>query len=242
MKSSIFILTLLLATTVTTRNVQAKAYFTVESDGSVHINVLGESDQIETESEKVVKKIATAVLSEVTDIVIHELEGRVQMALSSTEGTTTYQFEPKTGEPLLEIKSDELSEKVVINKLENGFEIEDRGVVALTTLPITLKSKTREVLVETEKGQLILNTLPADALSLLVRANVINTIPTDAKIELRENEAGGVDYIVLGEKGVSFLNKAHFKANVSAVVSGTDGTVTSIIQPKWLTLFQFLFS
>lgn len=143
---------------------------------------------------------------------------------------------------LIEIEERPEVRRVKIGISGSKFTIDEGGVLAITDFPIKIDAERAELSVITETGQRILPFLPKEALETLLRARVISRQIVNGSIELNEAGRGELAYNIQGEKELNLVNLLQLQVPVTSRVSAITGEIISIDQPKWLSIFGFLFS
>lgn len=238
MKKLILLFVLILFTT-NVKSVSAESLYVISSDGTLQRNILGESSTITDAVKAVSQRVANAAISGVEEVVFQQIEDKtnVKLRLPTKDQDQVVAASLKN---LMEIESTEPSEKVVVTRNDEGFGIAERGITATTSMTVGVKPETHEISIETSNGKQVLSVLPSEAVSILVRANVLTTLESDGKVLLEEQEDGQLVYVVNGERAMNLFNIATVLAPVTSKVSVSTGHVENIDQPKWVTILGFL--
>jgi len=216
------------------------AFLTVTKDGSVRTNVLGDAT-----SEKGDMKVASVIASakQVADATLSIIKDGEKSFLSieSPTGNDRKDVTSLT-QDIVEIEQDDAPKTITIGKVDDNFGISQAGITALTSYPIHINAEDRTISVATGSGERIVHILPDEAVETLVRANIINVLSQDGQVVLGESDTGELTYSIPAERNINLFNIHTVQVPVNTTVSATSGKVLKIDQPKWLTLFGFLFS
>lgn len=141
---------------------------------------------------------------------------------------------------LVEIEARPNSNNLKIKNDNGQFNIEENGINALTSFPITIDPVKNELAVETASGTRIISVLPYEATLTLIRNKTIDNVK-DNKILLLENSKGELQYEVNGSKNFNLLNVISIKADITSLISASNGEVLEIKGPEWLKFVGFIF-
>lgn len=136
---------------------------------------------------------------------------------------------------IVEIEEREGPEKIRILLADGQFRLYHKGVVAGTEYPIAIDTHEQEFLVNTPTGRKTLFVLPFEAISVLTRARIM-TVHDDGGVDLVEDEDGGLEYIVRGQKNYGISRYLQFSAPVVSRVSAVTGEVVDVDRPLWLSV------
>ncbi|CAN5339086.1 hypothetical protein BH10PAT1_BH10PAT1_4620 [soil metagenome] len=166
-----------------------------------------------------------------------------QISLASVDGTVKLNGVDVTNvkDTLVEIEARSNSSELKIGQSNGKFNIEENGVIADTSFPITVDPAKNELTVDTNSGSRLLSVLPYEATLSLTRAKLINKVVNN-KITLNESSNGVLQYEINGTRDVNLFNVASIKANVNSIVSASTGEIIKVDEPQWLKFFGFLFS
>jgi len=209
-------------------------------NGELYWNVLGLENTVESayNSALEVQKIANHLVSgEPIPVVLSNENGHVLLSYGKSPekpvDITGYDSE------IVEIEGDNSARTVSIAATDNGFIIQQKGIIAETQYPITIDSPRNRLSLNTDTGNRLLSVLPFDAVNQIIRTNIISSV-LEAKITLVEKEEGEVAYVVQGEKQIILLNIIALQVPVNVEVSALTGSVIKIDQPLWYSALDFL--
>lgn len=175
--------------------------------------------------------------------IAENLPSTSEISLNNTNGKITLNGMDVTNlkESLVEVEARGDTNDLKIGSTDNKFTIEENGIKAITSFPITVDPKKDELSVTTNSGSRLVSILPYEAIVSLMRGKFIDTVKAN-QISLNENSRGQLEYSVKGTKKVNLFNVASVNADVETVVSASNGEIMKINEPEWLKFFGFLFS
>lgn len=222
-------------------NVKAEALVTITPNGEVYKNVLGDSVTAQTQSK--LNDIVGVIVNKVANVVITQVDAKVQVALNNQFGTPTTAFDQNTtnGEAILEIQKTIPSEKVTIKKVNDQFGIEQENIVALTNLTVKVDPSSQDISLSSDSGERKLSVLPNSIVRTLVNSRILSAVQNN-EMNVIETDSGELIYSVTGTRKINLFNLANIDVPVSATISATTGKVESVNQPTLLKVFGFLFS
>lgn len=223
---------------ISTAEVSAAA-FVITTDGRVERNVLGESTTITESAKKVAHEVAMTAVNGVAEIALTEIENRTHVKLEIPPKQESQELSENIKNLVL-IEGDDRSQNIAVDRDSNGFHISQSGVSAQTDLTVIVLPETKEIFIETSSGREALSIAPHQVISTLVMSGAINILPSDG-VRLVENN-GALSYIITGERTVNFFNLGNATVPVVTTVSVQTGEIQQVDQPRWLSLFGFLFS
>ena len=133
------------------------------------------------------------------------------------------------------------TKKISISVKDGSFVIEQGGVSASTDYPISIDPKESGLSVATSSGSSYLSVLPLEAVETALRSKFITTASSD-RVKIEEDDPGKLAYGISGEREIKLLSVIDLKVPVTTYVSTTTGEILNIDQPKWLSIFGFLFA
>jgi len=214
---------------------------TVDRDGEVVWNVLSlESDNLElpkrTIEIKETSSIAPKALSQISLLMDTE---KITLAVDSGREKRELEL---TGDNknLLEIEERPETQRVIIGVENEMFTLLQKGVVATTSFPLTIDSKSAKISVTTLSGERFIVVLPYQAAESALRSKMVSIISYEKALRLVEEE-NELIYIVNGEKELTFFNFYTHSFPVEGKISALDGVVLNSNEPVWLKVLDFLF-
>lgn len=141
---------------------------------------------------------------------------------------------------LVEIEERPETERIIIGLKEEGFSLEQRGIMALTDFSLNVDAKTAKLSALTSSGEKYISVLPFGAVESMIRAGLISRLLEGEKLYLTE-QGRELAYKVRGEKVIDFFNIFSFSIPVTAQVSASTGQLLLIEEPKWFRVLNFLF-
>lgn len=167
-------------------------------------------------------------------------EGDKLMLEVNSEGSIKKADVTKFEGNILEIETHKNPQNIIIYEKDGRFVINQQNYLATTSLSIILNPQDQTLSIGTSRGTSKIIVLPQEAVSGLIRANIM----TDANnsIFLDENETGMLVYKIDGKKTIEIFNLLEINIPVFAEVSPTDGKLVNKIEPKWFSVLGFLFS
>jgi len=243
MRKVVFLLALVWL--MTPKEVDAALVNIREGEGVVW-NVLSYEDELEigvpTKESLAFKNIAQAPTpGPDSSVTLSRKDGKVSLRVIS-EGGTTERDVTGFSHDLIEIEERDEPKRVVIINLDDGFGISQRGILAKTIYAINVDSKDRKISVEAPSGLRYVAILPYEALSGLLKADIIDRLNPEEQIRLSEGEKGELEYNISGEKIVDLFNLVDLPVSVTTSVSASTGEVLHVDQPVWLGVLSFLFA
>ncbi|MEK7526395.1 MAG: hypothetical protein AAB546_02860 [Patescibacteria group bacterium] len=220
-----------LAIVALTSPMKAKAALVhIDTDGSVIMNVLGASDVIAL---KVPKRQALEVNGNNVDIF---REGdSFKLAINDTNlNISNYK------DNIIEIEETQQAKKIKISLSGDQFKIEQDGISVLTSFPIEINPKNKEISVKTETGKKFLSILPKEAADSLLRSKIVDSVSPIENSLIEEN--GILLYQLQGSKTINLFNVSDYKTNIEAKVSASNGEIVFTNEPVWLKFLSFFLS
>jgi hypothetical protein len=208
----------------------AAALVHIDANGLVTLNVLGTTDSIAL---KVPKRQTLEVNG--SNVEIFREGETFKLALNDTNlNITDYK------DNIIEIEETQQSKKVKISLSGDQFKIEQDGVSVLTSYPIEIDPKGKEISVKTETGEKFLSILPKDAADSLLRSNIADSVDPTANSLIEEN--GVLLYKLKASKTVNLFNVSDYKTDIEAKVSASTGEIVVTNEPVWLKFLSFFLS
>jgi len=200
------------------------AMVTIKPDGYVEWQVLGDST---LEVKSVAKNLATAN----SQISLNNTNGKIE--LNNVDVTNLK-------EDLVDVQARANTSDLKIGSSGNDFTIEENGITANTSFPITIDPVKNELSVTTSSGSRLISVLPYEGSLSVIRAKLIDKV-IDNKVTLNENSDGLLQYSVNGTKNINLFNVASITVNINSTVSATTGTILKVDEPQWLRVFGFIW-
>jgi hypothetical protein len=173
-----------------------------------------------------------------------------QISLTNTDGKITLNVQNGSNDQnidvtnikdnIIELQARPNTNDITISNTAGQFTIQENGVKAQTSFPITVDPAKNELSVTTPSGNRLLSVLPYEAVLGLIRAKTIDNTPNT--ISINENSKGELQYEIKGTRKINLFNVATITADVSSNVSASNGEVLNVTEPQWLKFFGFLFS
>lgn len=208
-------------------SVVSAALVTVNQDGQVIWQVLG----TETNNLKIPPKPEIKIKSLSQEISLNNENEKI--ILNGMDVTSLK-------ENLVEIEARANTNDLKISGNNGQFGIEENGITANTSFPITIDPAKNELSVETSSGNRLISVLPYEAVVTLMRNNLLDNVKEN-NITLAESSKGELQYEIKGIKNVNLFNVMTLNANVNSIVSASNGEITKIDEPQWLKFFGFIF-
>lgn len=139
---------------------------------------------------------------------------------------------------IVEIETRNEADKIKIGNKNDKFTITQNGVEATTSLPISIDTKSRSIAVTTSGGSQNLGVMPADAVSVPLKANVVSEI---VNLELTEGENGNLEYKILGNRTLNMLNLYTFPVEINTYMSAKNGDVVKTDETFGVKVLSFIF-
>lgn len=143
-------------------------------------------------------------------------------------------------ETLIDVEARPNSNNLKIGQSDGKFNIEENGITANTSFPISINPAKNELSVTTNSGTRVLSVLPYEATLSLTRTKLIDKV-TQNKINLNESPDGILEYVIDGTKDINLFNVISINANVNSVVSASSGVIIKVDEPQWLKILGFLW-
>jgi len=208
------------------KNTQA-AIVSVDLDQEINLNVLG-----------ITNLALKTVSSKIEEVNLYEDNGKIVMNVGNGDRTSEMDLSGYE-EEIIEIEKAREPERVSILADGSGFLIRQRGISAKTVYPLKFKSKEEEITVETESGERFVAVLPYEAVTQIIRSNIISDMEEGGRVELVEREEGELAYKINGKKEISLFRFLNIPVDVSAYVSALTGKVLEIEEPVWSRVLSF---
>jgi len=233
---SLFLMALFL---LSTNNVDASVV-TVKKNGEVVLNVLAAEDTSGSgnQSESLTVSQSSVAMGDADmPISLFRKDGKYVLNIAGKNGEQDFDIS-NYKDNILEIEQRPSIRKIDISLSGNQFVIEQSGVKAKTSYQINIEPLKSRITILTPTGYKFLTLLPADAVNVLYRSNVITSLTTDRSVEISEDDKGNLFYLANGTKRVGIKDLYEFDAPVSAKISAVDGSVMEINQPIWLKILS----
>jgi len=194
----------------------------------------------ETDSQIKIKNIASVSdKNEANEIYLKNEGDKLTLEVNSDSSVKKADITNFEGN-ILEIETHKNPQNIIIYEKDGRFVINQQNYLATTSLSIILNPQDQTLSVGTSRGTSKIIVLPQEAVSGLIRANIITN--ANNSIFLDENETGRLVYKINGEKIIEIFNLLEINVPVFAEVSPTDGKLVDKIEPKWFSVLGFLFS
>ena len=200
----------------------------------------GNEAKLETEMRDFETGVHSKIRLETTDNKVFELKTTESTELSKVE------FEFEKGEVKIRYKNnDEESENKFYDDQEikvkvsgDGFELEDRDIIAQVNFPISIDQETGKIYIETNKGQVVLNILPEQAMQQIVAKSQSFTAD---QIQVEENSLNDkLTYNVKGTEQQNLLGLFSVDIFKTFNVDATDGEIISQDQSIYSKILDLL--
>lgn len=226
-------------------DILASSLVNITPEGEIVMNVLGTEDMgigdLSQSNEISVNKVASRDrTSNNSEIKIDKTGNEVVLTVADGEKVSTLNLGDGY-EELVEIEAVKKPDTVRIFSDSSGFKIVQKGFTAVTSFPIQIDSKRRELSVLTNTGSRYLVIFPADAIDSILKTKIINRVNQSANLLLEESESGEITYLIEGKKLINIFNVYNYELPVKTRVSASTGEVMVIEDPSWLRMFNFLF-
>lgn len=211
-----------------------QAALVTKSDNKLEVNVLGAQDSN-------VLQTVTASVEEIINKISFDIQNN-SLVLSYEDSSNSEQkidLDNFEGE-VVEIKKENDSESLYVLSKDNKVLLQQRGIVVATTYPIEIGNSLDNLTLQTNSGNRYLTILPYDAVSPLLKTNMIDELNNEGKVELIELDAGELAYYIQGEKNHNLFELVSLKADVNISVSALNGKILSVDQPTWSRILSFL--
>lgn len=207
------------------------ALLTLKPGGEYYWNVLGVSEEfgIELNTNNDYQDLRAQLLRSDNEYFLQINDGRKQNVVNVTD----YEDE------VVEIVKEE--ESIAITILEDGFGINQTGVLAYTSYPISIDTGSHKLSVETETGVKNILIMPQEVLVTLLRTKIIDRLVENTILQLKEGELGELSYEIKGEKVINLLNLVSVSVPIETTVSALTGEVLQIDKPTWYKILGFMF-
>lgn len=181
------------------------------------------------------------VEDEVEEVELDKEDGQALVKTKSATGSAQRKVEPD--KLLVKVEAGDIKNDIKIRLKGNEFELEQNGIKVLTDFSIKVDITTNNITVITPKGDVVLKTLPNQAVSKLLESNIIDRQDEATLIENPETgSSNNVVYRVKGEKDTKLFGLIAMKFAVTSDVGATTGAVTAKDLPFLLRFLGFLFS
>jgi hypothetical protein len=222
------------------------AILVIDKNGEITWNVLSsESDLtlgIPERSSLEVKKLPGNISPSPSAVVSLTKNGdKVQLKVVSDDGEREMDVS-KLQEDVIEIEEVGATNKVKILASNDQFLISQSSISAATAFPIQIDTKDRELSVQTPSGLRYLSILPYEAVENTVKANVLNRLEPDGRIQLLENDQGELEYKITGSRVLELFNIFKITVPVEASISASTGRILTVQEPTWFKIFGFLIT
>lgn len=145
-------------------------------------------------------------------------------------------------EEIIEIEERYSPRKLAILAHEDGFAIKQLGITALTTYPVKVSSEKNRLSVVTPTGERVLKVMPHEAVSQVIRSNILTNVSGSGQVLLEEGSEGEVEYLLKGKKDVILFKVFLIEVPISVRVSALSGNIMEIDQPIWYSLIGFFLN
>ena len=212
----------------------------VTNQGEVVWKVLGANDSVTlTDVKKAdveVKKIADSSSPD-SSISLKKDSDKMLLAVNGKETMDVTSW----GSDVVELEERGDTKKISISVSDGSFIIDQEGVRARTDAGIRIDPKESGLSIATSKGSSYLSILPLDAVETVLRSKFATSVDKSG-LEIKEDSDGNLAYNIAGERNLKILNVIDINVPVNTHISTTTGEVLKVDQPKWLSIFGFLFS
>lgn len=200
-------------------SVSAKALATITPTHQIVWSVLGDSTFE-------VKKVAYASTGQIS---LKADGGKVYMNNSDVSGWNGN---------LVEIDERPQVKHLTVSSQGDTFIIEQEGVKATTSLPLSIDPAKDKFSITTGNGNIFVLVAPFEAVESAKRSRFL----TDYKTVKIEEKDGDLVYKIEGDKSLNVFNIFDYKIPVTVDVSPSTGNIVSIEGSQVFKIFGFLFS
>ena len=215
---------------------------TLSKDGEIIINVLSYQDSFGvTKNESLeIKDVLSSNESEVNEkILLANDGGEYKLSIISNEGSKELNVTNINGD-LIEIEERPSVKNLKIGLKEGNFYLEEAGILAITTFPISIDSKKAEISVSTNSGEHFIVVSPVEAYQYVLRAKNISKL-TSEDIVIIERNLGEITYEIPGEKTLNLFGLMEYDVPVKVSVSVLTGEITNLETEVWMKVLNFFF-
>ncbi len=207
-------------------------------------------------------KLETETATGVFKLEIEDGKVKIKQKIKSREDSGGVESESEAsasaGLERVEIEESLNLKKTKVSAFAGQMKIENQGVSALTKLPLSLDSRTNQLIITTANKTMAVATLPAQAIDNLISRGIIDratnlmeapvkSASDSAQTEIKAPQTeivernGEVVYHVVGIKTRKFLNLFPATFTLQAEVNAETGALVNLQEPSILRLFGFLF-
>ncbi|OGM20260.1 hypothetical protein A2955_00240 [Candidatus Woesebacteria bacterium RIFCSPLOWO2_01_FULL_37_19] len=236
----IFILFLIL--TLSSYKAASASVLVIKESGEIVFNVLSEDTSIEIPRHSFleIKDVANAKPDKDSKVSLEKNEeGKISLiVLSDNQKREMDVSQIKDG--LIEIEERAATQKLQVGIEGDKFLLSQNRIKAITDFPITIDSKSAEIIVKTPSGSKYVSILPSVAADTILRTKVINTINGN-RVSIIEEERE-LQYEISGEKTINLFNLYFYTIPVQTRLSASTGEILDIEAPIWYKVLGFLFT
>lgn len=242
LKKALTSLLILLLFSSSTHSIYA-SLLVIEKDGQVIWQVLSEEDStdldIPTHSFLEIKKTAGVTPNPTSTVELSKKDGKVTLIVTSENEKRQIDVSSEDIE-LVKIEERPEVQKVAIGFQDGKFNIQQKGISAITDFPIKIDPSTARLTVATQSGERFLSILPYQAVQGVLRSKIISKVDNN-KLDIVEHERE-LQYSFSGQKIFNILNFFDYSVPVTLKVSATTGETVSIEGPVWYKVIGFFLS
>jgi len=215
----------------------------LEPSGEIQLNVLAAEDDISfvapSSGDVEIDRIATGNVSDASVVKLSSDSGKVSLDIYGENGIKTLNVTDYK-ENILEVMERPDVQRLEIGLRDDKFQITNNGIIALTSLPITVDSKSAELTIKTDDGDRNLDIFPSEAVQTALRTKFLSKVNAGGvEIVSTDNE---LQYKISGEKTLNLLNVYDYSIPISSYISASSGEVLKVDAPGWLRFINFIFS
>ena len=215
---------------------------TLSKDGEIIINVLSYQDSfgvVKNESLEIKDVLSSNEPNLNEKILLANDEGEYKLSIISNEGSKELNVTNINGD-LIEIEERPSVKNLKIGLRDGNFYLEEAGIVAITTFPISIDSKKAEISVSTDSGEHFIVVSPVEAYQFVLRAKNISKL-TSEDIVIIERNLGEITYEIPGEKTLNLFGLMNYDVPVKVSVSVLTGEITNLETEVWMKVLNFFF-
>lgn len=216
------------------------AMVSIKKTGEVVVNVLAAQDSIVAGSQPESLKISQSSVqmgNANLPISLLRKDGKYILNIAGKDGEQNFDI-TNYKESILQIEERPSVRTINISLAGNQFVIEQAGVKAMTPYQINIDPTRQRITILTPTGYKFLSLLPADAVNILYRSNIITSLVSGSSVEISEDSGGNLYYQASGTKTVGIKDLYMFNAPVTAKISAVNGEVLEVNQPIWLKILS----
>ena len=214
---------------------------TLKKDGTVILKVLSFQDSLEIpQKESLEIKEVFDQGSEKKEMISLAKEGdEYRLNIFSEEGNKKLNVTNISGD-LIEIEERPSVKNLKIGVDGESFYLQEGGIVAKTTYPISIDTKNAEISIKTQSGEHFIAISPADAYQFSLRSRNLTKL-TEDDILILEKKVGEVSYEIPGKKTLNFFNLLSYDVPVKVAISALTGEVIGVEAEIWMKVLSFFF-